>query len=111
VARHLRRLFFFFPYLLLASLFRSCVYLLLNYRMTVVPPLVDLVGFRPCAHFLSVYVCPQIPPPRFNFVRTYIILRALALFFLSFLAFSRLLSVFLRVVWLAFDTEESLPML
>ena len=69
----------------------------------------DLVGFRPCAHFLSVYVLPPDPPTRFNFVRTYIILRPY--FFLSFLAFSRLLSVFLRVVWLAFDTEECLPML
>lgn len=59
-------------HLLLFSLFRSCVYLLLNYRMTAAPlPLVDLVGFRPCAHFLSVYVLPPDPPTPLQF-RTYI---------------------------------------
>lgn len=62
-----------------------------------------------CFFFVGLCAAPQIPPPRFNFVRTYIILCAPCPIF--DLPFCRLLSVFLRVVWLAFDTEESLPML
>ncbi len=71
----------FGSYLLVASLFlslfRSCVYLLLNYRMTARPP--SLCGFSwispMCSFFVGLCAAPQIPPPRFNFVRTYIILR------------------------------------
>jgi hypothetical protein len=33
--------------------------------------LVDLVGFRPCAHLLWLKCYPPDPPTRFNFTRTY----------------------------------------
>ena len=52
----------------------------------------DLVGSRPsaCAHFMC---CRQAPPPlRFNFVRTCVILRSVALFFIK--SFCRLLYTF-----------------
>ena len=63
--------------------------------------------------FCRFMCCPPDPPTPLQF-RAYIyhLARALALvFFLLFFTFCRLLSVFLRVVWLSFDTEDSLPML
>jgi hypothetical protein len=54
--------FKFCTYLFLVSLLSllSCVYLPLNYRMSC---FVDLVGFRPCAHFYSDYP----PGPTWNY--------------------------------------------
>lgn len=68
----------------------SCVYRPLNYRMTccVSPTVVDLVGFRSCAHFLRFTCYPPDPPTRFNF-RTYHV----CLFFLPCLCLSLLLFV------------------
>ena len=76
--------------------------------MTVLSHVVDLAGFRSCAHFFVVEVLSPDPPTRFNFVRTYHV----ALRF-DFLTPCRLLSesVFLLVVRVAFDTEDPLPML
>ena len=70
--------------------------------------LVDLVGFRPCAHLLWFKCYPPDPPTRFNFTRTYHVTCSLPRD--SFLS-CWLLSVFLHVVCLAFDTEHPLPML
>ena len=87
-------------YLFLFSLLflLSCVYLSLNYRMNAASRFVDLVGFRPCAHFACLSAIPPGPPTRFNFTRTDI-LRTPSV---GCLTFYRLLSVFLLVVWLCF---------
>jgi hypothetical protein len=68
---------------------------------------VDLVGFRPCAHFACLSAIPPGPPTRFNFTRTYI-LRTPSVGFLPFIGCSL---YFYLLSGFAFDTEDSLPML
>ena len=75
----------------------------------------DLVGFRSCAHFFAVHLLSPRSPHPLQFRCTYHV----AQFFLPcdcFLSLSLLVGcspefVFLLVVPLAFDTEDSLPML
>jgi hypothetical protein len=79
--------------------------------MTVLSHVVDLVGFRSCAHFFVVEVLSPDPPTRFTFVRTYHVACSFVRFSHSLPVGCSLESVFLLVVRVAFDTEDPLPML